>query len=183
MHCCKGTLRPWENSWSMQDHCLRCLSGLAEAGRSLQGAGHAGCLQEQTGASQEQMPGLWWLLPLHSFRHRRWKAPSKTARLPVLCFPGGVALKFYKTRSTLTPRHIKSLRDWRGWHIHTLCASTAHVRPVLPWLVREKSSHMKVNCLVLVCLLFTAYKCHEPNLILYFNFFQIHKSRRDCMQQ
>lgn len=120
----------------MQDHCLWYSSCLAAAGRSLQGAGRAGSLQEQ-------MPGLWWLLPFHSLRPRRRMDPSQSAGLPVLCFlEGGVALKFCETRrSTLTLRHIICLRDRRGWHIHTLCASTAHVSLVVPWLVREKSSH------------------------------------------
>lgn len=115
-----------------------------KAGRSLQGAGRAGCLQEKKGAWWEQMPGLWWLLAFHSLRPRRWMVPSQTAGLPVLCFPGGgIALKLCKTRSTLTLMHIVCLRDRGGWHLHTLCASTAHIRPVLPWLVREKSSLME----------------------------------------
>lgn len=43
------------------------------------------------GAWWEQMPGLGWLLPSHSLRPRRQMAPSKTAGVAVLCFPGGEA--------------------------------------------------------------------------------------------
>lgn len=129
MHCCKGILRPWENSWSVQDHCLWYSSCLAEAGRSLQGAGRAGSLQEQ-------MPGLWRLLLLHSLRPRRWMAPSQSAGLPVLCF-------LWNNKKHLNPQaHHMSQRQERLEHTH-LCASTAHVSPVVPWLVREKSSHIE----------------------------------------
>lgn len=114
-------------------------------GRSLQGAGHAGCLREQMGAWWEQRPGLWHPCPSTVWGPERRMAPSQTTGLPVPCFPsGGVALKFCETtRGSLTLRHTICLRDRRGWHIHTLCASTAHVWPVLPWLVRQKSSHME----------------------------------------
>lgn len=129
------------------------------------------------GSWWEQMPGLGWLLPSHSLRPRRQMAASKTAGVAVLCFPGG---GIANNKKHLNPQAHHMAQDRRGWHTHTLCAPTAHVRPVVPWLVREKSSRMENQ---LMRLLFTAYKCRQPNLILYFHFLQVHKSRRDCMQK
>lgn len=154
----------------MQDHCLWCPSCLVEAGRSLQGAGHASCLWEQMGAWWEQMPGLWCSCPSTVWGPERWMSPSQTAGLPVPCFPGGgAALKFCETtRGTLTFKHTICLRDRRGWHIHTSPQLMSGLRCHGLW---ERKVHIwKVNCLVLVCLLFTAYKCSETNLTISISF-------------
>lgn len=89
----------------------------------------------------------------------------------------------WNNKKHLNPQvHHMSQRQERLAHTHFLCLHSPRQPCGAMACETEKFTYRKSTALDL-CVCFLQPTNAEPNLILYFNFLQIHKSRRDCMQK